>query len=661
MIQDIKQIGNMVCSSNRNVSGIVDCLTDKVPANKNCKKNPILYVIDLQTAPPDIKVKPKDLDDKVAQEYRWIGSSSSNSLQDRFTVNENNLKNLLTHTVPYFVKCHNHKGSSIPLPLKEKLARIFPRFFYNTKFKNDNRAKFVFDLSKFGWAQDEWNNIINVKNKEDMYKNLVTSFRKNKNIDKCATLFTLSIDGECMAKERDYVEYLYREIIETHFKADTEDKLVEQVCHLCGKKAPVTDDLTQLKKINVFINQKINFSSGVNGDFTKNYAVCKDCYQDLLVGERTVSKYFSSRILNESVFLIPGLVYTSSKAEINVEEISEKIREYTGGMLNVKSLQSVPKILRELGEDSKFAHMTILFVKKDSSSVKIKEAIHEVKPSRMAEIIKIINDASDWGECLFGGKSREYPWLSGLNDLNYLLPVRISSKENSNGTKVSLKYFKHLLADEKILSRYVISDLTKVARAIYYRNPTFLRTKKSSSNKYDRDRELIEYMLSSMVFLEFLRRLDMLEEKKGDEMWNYSEEEYPFKQVIEAVGFDNPKAALFLIGVLIARIGAKQYSASSNGKKTVLNMIDFKGMKISRIKVLSNKVFDKLKQYKLLDPYNERIFAIHKRIMDSIENWPLSYQENIYYILSGYAYETNCLINHSVSKEKGYEKEVKNE
>lgn len=652
MIQGVRQVGEIVRSSISGTSEIVDLLTDKIPdANEKCGA-PLLCKINVDTKRMVIEIDYFQIDDKKAAEYRWVGTGASASFQDRFTVNNGNLKNLITYTVPYLLGMHEKQKPNISKDIKKKLEKIFPDFYFNTK-SEDFKYKYVLNLSKFGWTSKEWNEIIYVGDKKKIPERVAKSLKKKKEISKCAALYTLAIDGEVLAKREDYSDYLYETIVEEYFKKGN-----EQICHLCGKKARVNADFAKIKRINLFINQKINFASGVNDkNFTKNYVVCRECYLDLLLGENEISKKFSTRILGEGVFLIPEFLETSSLTRDDLDDISESIKTSARGILNISTLTSIPTILANLRAVTKYNQITILFVGKSSASVKAKEIVPELRPSRIADIIESINISSDWGESSCGS-SGKYPWLSGLNDLNYLLPVKRNKKDNTLETKVSLAYFKSILLGETIRSSVIISNFMKLIRAIYYRNPSYIRTENTSSSSYDSDGALRQYMISTIVFLKFLRRLDILEEKKSMGKNSTSSEEYPCKGIIEDMDFDEPRKALFLMGVLIARIGSRQWSASSSGKKSILNKLNYQGMKLSRVKKLSTEVFEQLKQYKIINADNESIFAISKRILDSSKEWPLSSQENVYYILSGYACETNMILNRSKTKKKSSQTEV---
>jgi len=96
---------------------------------------------------------------------------------------------------------------------------------------------------------------------------------------------------------------------------------------------------------------------------------------------------------------------------------------------------------------------------------------------------------------------------------------------------------------------------------------------------------------------------------------------------------------LFLLGYMVGNIGNSQNS-SGHKTKPILNKINFQGMTVQSILRLTNEVFEKMIQYKILK-YNESLFYHYKKMIDSYsQNWNLTNQENVFYILSGYSYAT---------------------
>jgi CRISPR-associated protein Csh1 len=118
-----------------------------------------------------------------------------------------------------------------------------------------------------------------------------------------------------------------------------------------------------------------------------------------------------------------------------------------------------------------------------------------------------------------------------------------------------------------------------------------------------------------------------------------------YKGYITDMRYDDQQASLFLLGCLVGAVGRSQNSktaaADNSGTyKPILNKINFNGMDFVKVKRLSNEILNKLRQEKILR-YTEAIFSAHKMLMGLNEkNWKYNKDENLYYILSGYAYET---------------------
>lgn len=73
----------------------------------------------------------------------------------------------------------------------------------------------------------------------------------------------------------------------------------------------------------------------------------------------------------------------------------------------------------------------------------------------------------------------------------------------------------------------------------------------------------------------------------------------------------------------------------------ILNKLNFHGMDGAKVRRLSSEVFEKLRQVKIL-AYNEKLYAAHKGLLDARmgKGWTLNKDDNLFYLLSGYGYES---------------------
>lgn len=131
------------------------------------------------------------------------------------------------------------------------------------------------------------------------------------------------------------------------------------------------------------------------------------------------------------------------------------------------------------------------------------------------------------------------------------------------------------------------------------------------------------------------------------------------KAFLREMKYDGPRASMFLLGYLIGEIGNAQYDKGKS--KPILGKITYQGMNKGKLIRLSNEVFEKLIEYKKLSFNNEQVFAECKKLLDpNINSWTLSDHENVFYVLSGYAYTTHKALMASSQKDNEQtKKEVK--
>ena len=97
--------------------------------------------------------------------------------------------------------------------------------------------------------------------------------------------------------------------------------------------------------------------------------------------------------------------------------------------------------------------------------------------------------------------------------------------------------------------------------------------------------------------------------------------------------------ALFMLGYLVAEIGSSQHNENKKSKP-ILNKLNFAGMDKHQVVRLINEVFEYMRIYDILQ-FNETAHAVSKAYLDkAFENWRLTPEEAVFFILSGYAFKT---------------------
>lgn len=617
MIAEIAKIGEAVVGGDE--GRLLEALVEDIaPLARKAKGKPLLVRLELQSDPPRLNLTPLELDPSRAAEYAWLGNVRGNRPQIRVTTST--LAYLLGQTPAALAD-----DARTPPDVKALLDRVFPDLFYvdSTLRGSKRRYAYLLNAELLGLVSpEEWQEILAQAPKARAQK-LADLLRARFDLPKDGALYTLVIDGEALAKLPSYRRFLVQDLVEEAFE-DAE----EGVCHLCGERAPVSADFTRFKLLKFYINDKLSFAYGLAPEnWRKNYAVCRRCYVNLLAGERYLEKTFSTRVLRAETLLIPHL-RPNLQNEADLRELSELLTQATTGL---DRIENVPALLHRLKTHTALPQLTLLFVERSQSAVKVKESVPEVEPSRIAELLTAISETNELAKQLFGPPPGDY-WLPGLYLLLYLLPLRHQRGNPELGP--ALRTFRQILLQEPMDRRSWVRGFLEILRFAYRQNPGLYATRKCP-RQCPELHQLIPQMAALLAFLE---RAGVIEEVNAVPMENQTHQE-----AIQKLGLDGPRAALFLLGVLLARVATEQYKKGMS--KPILEKIGYQGMPLAKVKRFATELFEKLSEYRRLDANSEALFGEAMELLVQHEDrWPLSDEENAFYILLGYGFETRRIL-----------------
>jgi len=152
----------------------------------------------------------------------------------------------------------------------------------------------------------------------------------------------------------------------------------------------------------------------------------------------------------------------------------------------------------------------------------------------------------------------------------------------------------------------------------------------------NRDIETCYGMIKFNILLRLLRY--HLNTEGQEEYRSKTTSEKSISEYFDLLGYKDWQKALFLIGYLIGEVGRQQYLRGDK-KKSILSKINFDGMGMEKVMVLSNQILESLRNYKILG-YNDAIYAEMKRLLDNNLDKINDPIRNVFYILSGYAFST---------------------
>lgn len=588
------------------------------------------------------KISPNEefLEKEILTKVLWVGNARGNVPQKRFTSDKisnlvKSLRNIEEDLNKSNILLQNYNSDIFlekfgeeemeKINLKIILSKILEEFFEEKTFLNLDLVYFDKITSNFVQTNEIKNVLAGKKNSEKEFYN---EFEKllNKMLgfkSKEKYLYTIFVNGILLSKNEEYKKILEKELMGKGEELFT----TYGFCHSCGKEGKLTNNYTNLK-LKFFITDKINFASGIKEEgFSLNYTICSNCYNNFSVGETFVWNNLKTRISGIDCFLIPEFLEYGN-IDYFPKIIEESSQNFVSAVKSLSDLEYYRDKKEELKADLEKNDILINFVfaKISNSAVKILLLVQDVEPSWIKVLLDELLNVNNEHSHLMGEHNYKFSFytIKSLIDNNALV----------------LNIYKQLLGKSKIRFSNIISNIILNGKKIYL-------------NK--NESQFVNHIFYSNLFIILLRRLNLYEENKGGdfvsvdflENLDVAEE---MKNYIEKLGFDEQKTSLFLLGVLMASIGSEQYKIAK--KKVILEKINFGGMPIQKVKSFSTQIFEKLNQYKLLD-YNEKIFAAAKELLDNNEkNWILNPAENVYYILSGYAWKTKMILNKTNSEDK---------
>jgi CRISPR-associated protein Csh1 len=682
LLEGIKLIGKAELQRKPLVEALVD--TQLLEQRGKAKNHTLIATLNIYLDPPELVVDAREIDEKALVEVLWVGNAAgSNSPQDRLTTN--NLTYLASQTVPNLLNALPDGDLKVLLQRVEDIAyvdlgekvEVFPDGDGDQQYE---RYRWVWDLRKLGLGGDLLK-LLPKKDREEaeaictqegvtfLSREFLKEYarRKGKAVEAVKLtgkalqtwvahklgvksselkLYTLAVEGDLLVRHPAYCAYIERKLVDEAFESSA---FTKGVCHLCGSDGTVTADTTRFKLLKFYITDKLGFASGLcKKGFLRTYTLCKDCYRALLAGERFVENELRTRLGRSIVYVIP--VFHVPEAQPDAQTLgswAEYSKDRLAASETIKKWhefqQKLERYQRHEAQKAFFV-FNLLFATKGQAAVKIEKLIADVPPSRFDRLDEVRNRVGGWAIELLGADTYGN-WDLGLGNLFYLLPLR--QRDRRPETRPYLELLDALLTGRPLSAQMLIPQFLETTRVHRFeRYDQYVHTQPK-----DCERGLVLHMLQSQLLLRYLNELGQLQGLKGGEIsmgdplkeMEQGALEENLRAWMDGLELDSARRGLFLLGVLIGKIGTTREQRHSG--KPILNKVHFQGMDCLKIARLANEVYEKLRQYKIAE-YNESLYAAMKAHLDrSIEELG-SPQENVYWVLSGYAYATWQAIRH---------------
>ncbi|KXG74363.1 TIGR02556 family CRISPR-associated protein [Thermotalea metallivorans] len=625
MIQAIRKIG--VPLEKSSMEDQVEALIVPVQSGEENR----IVVMDFDLHYGQIRFELFPLTEEAVKKYFYIGTADGPaSLQWMLTGIKPDY--IISQSIPSLIKIIPHGE------MKELLVQVLNTFYYDygKQEKNKERYRYVLNVEKY-LGLSTMNQLLtdsegDIKKTVSEAAKAVTGYVtkkwevKTKNI----SLWTVTINGEIIQQRKEYQELAWR-LKEAHF-----ENAAKGICYLCNKKEPVSSDTGKLK-MNYYITQKVNFASYLK-DFDKNMRLCKTCHRQLILGEIYAMRRFKGSIGKLKFLMLPELLFDEDTMRWKIEDIHNAyLHAHT--IIDYKQAQKINRdYLKQMKRDMTNQYtFHFLFYMKQQLEFRVLRLIKDVAPSRIYAIQRAILNGKLFGEKWFEwdeGDTKK--WMMAFEQIYYLFPIHEGDRDTIEHRRL-LKLYDAIFTGELIDKKMVIEKLVQLAKVYHLEQTDSFQLKKPQDKEY----AMIGGVLKGIVLLRYLEELSVL---KGGEAMDTSILRIGagYKAFIEEVGYNEQQAAMILLGKLIYEIGEAQ-KENRLTSKPILNKINFQGMTLNKIQLLTLSVFEKLKQYKLMTNektgyFIEAVYSDFKMLFDrNQDKWQLSPQENVFYILSGYA------------------------
>jgi CRISPR-associated protein Csh1 len=630
----------------------------------------------------------REITDEVLKSCLWIGNPTvSKDPRDRLTINSpaaGQPNNLFTQTLPNLISSkYSSKG------LKKLLRPLLETAFLKLGESSLGAYQYILNIMRFAETDKKLESIIEKTNLAELQRTVKTKAQGETiaklvrkivdarfKIGEDVRIFTLEVNGEALSQNPFYHRYLQTSILDSAFKVPESkgkqktkkkslDVPFEGISHLNSnaRKELVTSNPRNLK-FKYFITDKINFAShfSKNSGFSKTLALNYNAYKALLVGESFVERELHFKLANTNGLILPQL-YFDAFSSPSIKSISEALHGVKKRFDFNLGLQ--PRLEREILK-RKIARGTfsinLLFYVRKQASFKVTRLIQDVPEYRLYELRRQGNEIKETiGDKLFG--ESEW-WELTLLKMYFLLPVRVTKENNKrvDHSRGVLEFYATLITNGLVDYHQLIQDFMELARVYRFGHPGYQVSGRFKDLKDKEKEKTLEslfrnYLAQSNLLLAFLRAQKQLKEETVSlEYLNDLDLNARQREYLEKLHYSRDQTALYLLGVIVGEIANAQYhlgEGGRDGKKVILNKLNYQGMSLNRVRQLTTELFNKLRQYKtrskkdgkvypLLNARNEAIIAQAQELLPAGmgEGWKLTPSENVYYILSGYTHTT---------------------
>jgi CRISPR-associated protein Csh1 len=572
---------------------------------------------------------------ELAKEYLWVGNTFSASREKVARLTTNNLRK-------YLMVESTDSGEAD----KTQWKFVENNLIFNTLTLIDEFRQKGLSTPKI----DKLGEILS-ELKETFIKNGGTVVFENfdEHLKRQAVLYTLCVQksGELieLARHEGYRDFL-RLVIERS------GDVRKGTCHVCGSATQVLSDpafpLGSLLK--VWVKDKKGFIAGISDSdeaILSTFAICVKCRNEILRGWGYVNEKLNLPIVNAgfNAYLIPAVQGKFTKNKL--DKLSNEVKNAFNAVVSYDGLLNFEQAFKGYSETmlkENWYMLTVVFGKPESAHFRLLSVVQDVPVTDLHKLRELMRDVSSKACSFFGGSRKS--WYLGFSDIYRLLPLR----KGGRGSKLDWQPLVELFSSMLSFSPYPRSRLIKYAvlLAKVYRFQLFdIYSNIPKPKARELDRKLCRALLKFNYFIKLLEVMGVMERAESEVgegipiiEWESDETLKKIGEWFREMGYSGLQEGLFLLGYLVGEVGKAQYGKGDK-KISILEKIDFNGMKAEKVLRLCNQILKALRDYRLLNASNQRIYCYAKRLLEKhLNELHVNPVENTFYLLSGYAFNT---------------------
>ncbi len=643
------------------IKGRIEDLDKFITSRVQGVKNRQIIVLILDPANQTLRVVPREVSREELIRLSFIGHRKANIPQDVLTVLS---ISYLTGKVDIRNGKVKEKSPSILTlirNLRDRLQRIDEEVF-KAIWEDEaiNGVKFGEIIEMLGKAFED-KRFRDWLRREVSTNETVTGCKKN-------CVYTLAIkleSGEVveLATTRPYKRYLLA--TEIYPIISPRINIVNGYCYVCNERRMVLTEpiFPQASLLKIYTLDKISFVQGLARDpkgKMRNFSICPECNFLIVDGLRYVENEYTVRKvvvarhrgggkegdkrdnnLYVNMYIVPAV--SNKKVGVDLLGINEELKTlFTWEDWNYlqKFLNKVRVKLSRIAGSMYYIHLIFGGTKANSSDFTYVGSVQDVPVFDMIRLAQIVSEVKrESGFKATDALLRNFP-VGTLKNI-----LRVDPKEEEVSVRDFLYLMRVLMVREPFNDHFLYIWAGKTAKALRFRL-NWSKTKNAEKIFID---TILKYLFLLKIIYKILGKNNM-----GSMSSSNASQASPTDQVLEEtlklledgelakfikfLGLDRAKAALFLLGVLVAEIGCEQAKKGDN-RKAVLNKLKYPGMDRYDVVDLANYIPFGLRHYRIFGDY-ETLYSAAKRLLDmGIEDLGTP-EENLFYILSGYAYQT---------------------